>query len=169
MSSTPSLLYSCIQPHCRRVTSIIAERHFHKNGNPTYAASFFSNRTGRILQLASSTKQHSLPCQHLQLVHQELRSSRFHLSNNELRHPTYTTSRTFTTSQSTMAPTEVPKVDLNNLPKDKQPIVISGPSGSGKSTMLNRLFEKYPGRFGFSVSRMFYLRLSQTLGSTLLL
>ncbi|KAF4549977.1 Guanylate kinase [Elsinoe fawcettii] len=33
-----------------------------------------------------------------------------------------------------------------------QPIVVSGPSGSGKSTLLNRLLEKYPDRFGFSVS-----------------
>lgn len=33
-----------------------------------------------------------------------------------------------------------------------QPIVISGPSGSGKSTLLKRLLEKYPDRFGFSVS-----------------
>ncbi|KAG8629339.1 hypothetical protein KVT40_003204 [Elsinoe batatas] len=33
-----------------------------------------------------------------------------------------------------------------------QPIVVSGPSGSGKSTLLKRLLEKYPDRFGFSVS-----------------
>lgn len=33
-----------------------------------------------------------------------------------------------------------------------QPIVISGPSGAGKSTLLKRLLEKYPDRFGFSVS-----------------
>ncbi|EMC97482.1 hypothetical protein BAUCODRAFT_33198 [Baudoinia panamericana UAMH 10762] len=33
-----------------------------------------------------------------------------------------------------------------------RPIVVSGPSGSGKSTLLKRLFEQYPGRFGFSVS-----------------
>ncbi|KAG9307313.1 hypothetical protein G9A89_017141 [Geosiphon pyriformis] len=31
-------------------------------------------------------------------------------------------------------------------------VVVSGPSGSGKSTLLNRLFEEYPGKFGFSVS-----------------
>jgi len=41
---------------------------------------------------------------------------------------------------------------IENLPKERQPIVISGPSGSGKSTMLKRLFEKYPDRFMFSVS-----------------
>lgn len=50
-----------------------------------------------------------------------------------------------------MAPTQ----DLENLPKERQPIVISGPSGSGKSTMLKMLFDKYPERFGFSVSRRF--------------
>ncbi|KAF2771360.1 guanylate kinase [Teratosphaeria nubilosa] len=33
-----------------------------------------------------------------------------------------------------------------------RPIVVSGPSGAGKSTLLKRLFETYPGRFGFSVS-----------------
>ncbi|KAH6561584.1 hypothetical protein BASA50_010478 [Batrachochytrium salamandrivorans] len=32
------------------------------------------------------------------------------------------------------------------------PIVLSGPSGSGKSTLLEKLFEKYPNSFGFSVS-----------------
>ena len=31
-------------------------------------------------------------------------------------------------------------------------LVVSGPSGSGKSTLLNRLFDKYPSCFGFSVS-----------------
>ncbi|SAL99449.1 hypothetical protein [Absidia glauca] len=30
--------------------------------------------------------------------------------------------------------------------------VISGPSGSGKSTLLKRLFNDYPGIFGFSIS-----------------
>lgn len=53
--------------------------------------------------------------------------------------------------------------DLDNLPKERQPIVISGPSGSGKSTMLKMLFEKYPGRFGFSVSREFLLLFSPFL------
>ncbi|TKX21390.1 guanylate kinase [Elsinoe australis] len=33
-----------------------------------------------------------------------------------------------------------------------RPIVVSGPSGSGKSTLLKRLLEKYPDRFGFSIS-----------------
>ncbi|OLL22246.1 Guanylate kinase [Neolecta irregularis DAH-3] len=34
-----------------------------------------------------------------------------------------------------------------------RPIVISGPSGrAGKSTLLNRLFDRHPHRFGFSVS-----------------
>jgi len=33
-----------------------------------------------------------------------------------------------------------------------RPIVVSGPSGAGKSTLLKRLFEAYPGHFGFSVS-----------------
>lgn len=37
------------------------------------------------------------------------------------------------------------------------PIVISGPSGAGKSTILKRLFEEFPDRFGFSVSRTFFL------------
>ncbi|KAJ3272861.1 hypothetical protein HDV01_005184 [Terramyces sp. JEL0728] len=34
----------------------------------------------------------------------------------------------------------------------KYAMVVSGPSGSGKSTLLNRLFAKYPDKFGFSVS-----------------
>ncbi|KAL5482620.1 GUK1 [Sanghuangporus weigelae] len=33
-----------------------------------------------------------------------------------------------------------------------RPLVISGPSGTGKSTLLNRLFQEYPSKFGFSVS-----------------
>lgn len=49
-----------------------------------------------------------------------------------------------------------PITDPDTLLKERQPIVISGPSGSGKSTMLKMLFEKYPGRFGFSVSRKFF-------------
>ena len=31
-------------------------------------------------------------------------------------------------------------------------MVISGPSGSGKSTLFMKLYEKYPGKFGFSIS-----------------
>ena len=38
-----------------------------------------------------------------------------------------------------------------------RPLVISGPSGTGKSTLLKRLFEEYPDRFSFSVSRQFSL------------
>jgi hypothetical protein len=34
-----------------------------------------------------------------------------------------------------------------------RPLVLSGPSGSGKSTLLKRLFQEYPDRFAFSVSR----------------
>ncbi|KAF2149515.1 guanylate kinase [Myriangium duriaei CBS 260.36] len=37
-------------------------------------------------------------------------------------------------------------------PIPTQPIVVSGPSGSGKSTLLKRLLDKYPDRFGFSIS-----------------
>lgn len=33
-----------------------------------------------------------------------------------------------------------------------RPIVISGPSGTGKSTLLQKLFDEYPDKFGFSVS-----------------
>lgn len=33
-----------------------------------------------------------------------------------------------------------------------RPIVMSGPSGVGKSTILKKLFNDFPGRFGFSVS-----------------
>jgi len=61
-------------------------------------------------------------------------------------------SRRYTIPPVKMAPT----TDLENLPKEKQPIVISGPSGSGKSTIITKLREKYPGRFGFSCSRMFF-------------
>ncbi len=37
-----------------------------------------------------------------------------------------------------------------------RPLVISGPSGTGKSTLLKRLFEEYPDRFSFSISRQFF-------------
>ena len=33
-----------------------------------------------------------------------------------------------------------------------RPIIVLGPSGVGKSTMINALTEKYPDKFGFSVS-----------------
>lgn len=36
-----------------------------------------------------------------------------------------------------------------------RPIVLCGPSGVGKSTLIKRLFNEYPNRFGFSVSRAF--------------
>ena len=35
---------------------------------------------------------------------------------------------------------------------DLRPVVISGPSGSGKSSLIKRLFDEFPGCFGFSVS-----------------
>jgi guanylate kinase len=47
---------------------------------------------------------------------------------------------------------------LDSIPISKdalsahQPIVISGPSGAGKSTILKRLFDEFPGKFGFSIS-----------------
>lgn len=34
-----------------------------------------------------------------------------------------------------------------------RPLVLSGPSGVGKSTLLKRLFDEFPDKFGFSVSR----------------
>lgn len=33
-----------------------------------------------------------------------------------------------------------------------RPLIVCGPSGVGKSVILKRLFEEFPGRFGFSVS-----------------
>ncbi|ORY92400.1 P-loop containing nucleoside triphosphate hydrolase protein [Leucosporidium creatinivorum] len=33
-----------------------------------------------------------------------------------------------------------------------RPIVICGPSGTGKSTLLKKLFDDFPGKFGFSIS-----------------
>jgi len=33
-----------------------------------------------------------------------------------------------------------------------KPIIILGPSGVGKSTLIKKLYNKYPDRFGFSVS-----------------
>jgi guanylate kinase len=37
------------------------------------------------------------------------------------------------------------------------PIIIAGPSGTGKSTLLKRLFVDYPNKFGFSISRNFFI------------
>lgn len=59
--------------------------------------------------------------------------------------------RTFTHQASTMAPTDTVPVSKDALSAN-QPIVISGPSGAGKSTILSRLFEEFPGKFGFSIS-----------------
>ncbi|EUC28682.1 hypothetical protein COCCADRAFT_108516 [Bipolaris zeicola 26-R-13] len=50
-----------------------------------------------------------------------------------------------------MAPTDTAPVSKDALSAN-QPIVISGPSGAGKSTILSRLFEEFPGKFGFSIS-----------------
>ena len=33
-----------------------------------------------------------------------------------------------------------------------KPLVVVGPSGAGKGTLINYLTEKYPEKFGFSVS-----------------
>ena len=38
------------------------------------------------------------------------------------------------------------------LDKKFRPLIVCGPSGVGKSTLINALTEKYPGKFGFSVS-----------------
>ena len=38
------------------------------------------------------------------------------------------------------------------LDKRYRPLIVVGPSGVGKSTLINALTEKYPGKFGFSVS-----------------
>jgi guanylate kinase len=38
------------------------------------------------------------------------------------------------------------------LTGDSQPLVVSGPSGAGKGTLIKKLTEKYPDKFGFSVS-----------------
>jgi|LauGreDrversion4_2_1035121.scaffolds.fasta_scaffold434398_1 hypothetical protein len=36
--------------------------------------------------------------------------------------------------------------------KEYKPLVIVGPSGAGKGTLIGKLTQKYPDRFGFSVS-----------------
>jgi molybdopterin synthase catalytic subunit len=45
------------------------------------------------------------------------------------------------------------RVEVDQDDGRMRPIVISGPSGCGKSTLLKRLFDRHPGKFGFSVSR----------------
>jgi len=50
-----------------------------------------------------------------------------------------------------MAPTDPVPASKDALSAN-QPIVISGPSGAGKSTILKRLFDEFPGKFGFSIS-----------------
>lgn len=100
------------------------------------------------------TKSTSIPSQSIYLS----RASTFHTS----RPSSLTLRRSYTSillecGRSYTIPAKmVPTSDLVNLPREKQPIVISGPSGSGKSTMLKKLFEKFPERFMFSVSRMLY-------------
>lgn len=39
-----------------------------------------------------------------------------------------------------------------------RPCVLCGPSGTGKSTLLKKLFNEFPDKFGFSVSREFAFR-----------
>jgi guanylate kinase len=36
--------------------------------------------------------------------------------------------------------------------QEYKPLVIVGPSGAGKGTLIGKLTQKYPDRFGFSVS-----------------
>lgn len=36
--------------------------------------------------------------------------------------------------------------------KQYKPLIIVGPSGVGKGTLIDHLYKKYPGKFGFSVS-----------------
>jgi type IV secretory pathway ATPase VirB11/archaellum biosynthesis ATPase len=107
------------------------------------------------LTIRSICSRHSRSAPSLYLLLRKI-THRPPLSPHNPPHRLQTPNPTFTQQEllwvrkfSTMAPTE----DLSNLPKARQPIVISGPSGSGKSTMLKRLFEKYPDRFMFSVSR----------------
>jgi hypothetical protein len=44
-------------------------------------------------------------------------------------------------------------LDLILFVPSTQPLVLFGPSGTGKSTLLKKLFDEFPGQFGFSVSR----------------
>lgn len=80
------------------------------------------------------------------------RSGALRISTHSLR-PTQklNTPRTLTHNTSKMAPTD-PVAASKDALASNQPIVISGPSGAGKSTILSRLFEEYPGKFGFSIS-----------------
>lgn len=84
------------------------------------------------------------------------RSYTSQISNQTTPIPKHTSQKPNQTNQTNQTARMALTTDPDNLPKERQPIVISGPSGSGKSTMLKMLFEKYPGRFGFSVSREFF-------------
>ena len=102
------------------------------------------SRFPRILLKESRNGSLKLPS-HLRLTHSPLPS--LHTK------PTFTALpiRTFTTHSSTMAPTDPVPASKDALSAN-QPIVISGPSGAGKSTILKRLFDEFPGKFGFSIS-----------------
>jgi hypothetical protein len=60
---------------------------------------------------------------------------------------------------STVLPATINSIPPPPLPRSPtmanfvRPLVMSGPSGAGKSTLLKRLFEDFPDKFGFSVSR----------------
>lgn len=82
-----------------------------------------------------------------ELSHHNSLSSRLHLEGSKLA--ANSRIRPFTTSSTTMAPTETPNTGAL---QDNLPIVISGPSGAGKSTILKRLFDEFPDKFGFSIS-----------------
>jgi hypothetical protein len=82
---------------------------------------------------------------HLRLTHPSL--SNLHPKNVH-NTPSF---RTFTHNTSTMSPIDSVPISRDALAAN-QPIVISGPSGAGKSTILKRLFDDFPGKFGFSIS-----------------